>query len=177
MITHEQWKVIPGYENYEISNMGNVRNTNYHRMGITKMLRPKITNTGYLEVELCKNCTKKSIRVHQLVAQAFIENPNNYSSINHKDENKKNNMVDNLEWCTAAYNNNYGTHNYRVGIALKNRTDHSKPIIAKDANGKELYFPSIKEAERILGVDHSGVCKVLKGKYERMYGYEWRYAE
>ena len=174
----EEWRDVKGYEGkYQVSNLGNVKSLNYHRMGISKVLTPRKCKTGYLRIGLCKSSNKKTYNVHKLVAQAFLENPNNLPSINHKDENKENNRADNLEFCTQAYNNAYGTHNERVGKAHRNRKDQSKPIIATDANGKETYFPSVKEAERLWGVDHSGVCKVLKGKYERMYGYEWRYAE
>lgn len=174
----EKWKEIKGYEGkYEVSDKGNIRSINYHRMGFTKLLTPRLAHTGYYRIGLSKGCQKKTFNVHRLVAEAFLDNPNGYPSINHKDEDKTNNNVDNLEFCSVAYNNNYGTHNEKIGNAHRNRKDQSKPIIAKDSDGNEIYFPSIKEAERILGVDHSGVCKVLKGKYERMYGYEWRYAE
>ena len=177
-IEMEKWKAIKGYEGkYEVSNLGNVRSLNYHRMGFTKVLTPRKGTTGYLRVQLSKNCINKTVNVHRLVAETFLDNPENLPSINHKDENKTNNNVENLEFCTVAYNNAYGTHNERVGMTHRNRKDQSKPIIAIDKDGNETYFPSIKEAERLWGVDHSGVCKVLKGKYERMYGYEWRYAE
>jgi hypothetical protein len=114
----EIWKPIPGYEGYyEVSNTGKVRSLT--RTVIMKdgkprpikgrELKPKINN-GYPTVNLSKNGTVKTIRIHRLVALTFIPNPDNLPIINHKDENKQNNNVNNLEWCTYEYNNNYGNN-------------------------------------------------------------------
>lgn len=100
----EEWKNVIGYEGlYEVSNKGNVRNVRRN-----KLLRLQ-KNQGYIRVGLSKNGIKTWLRVHRLVAQAFLPNPDNLPQINHKDEDKTNNSVDNLEWCTAKYNNTYGT--------------------------------------------------------------------
>lgn len=106
----EIWRVIPGHENYEVSNLGNVR-----KDGITRKLR--IPKTGYIKTWV----DHKLKYVHRLVALAFIPNPNNLPQVNHKDECRTNNCVDNLEWCTSGYNINYGTRNLKVSIALKGR--------------------------------------------------------
>lgn len=105
----EIWKpvTIKEYNDcYEVSNFGRVRST---RRGI--ILKPSITNRGYLRVVLCKCMKTKSMLVHRLVALAFVENdnPKFKKLVNHKDEDKKNNRSDNLEWCNATYNSNYGT--------------------------------------------------------------------
>ena len=111
----EIWKNIKGYENlYEVSNYGNVRSLDHYRNnnnGIAfqkgKILKPGIQNTGYASVVLSKEGKTKCYKVHRLVAETFIPNTNNYKCVNHKDENKLNNMVENLEWCNHEYNNNY----------------------------------------------------------------------
>ena len=113
----EEWKEIPGYEGlYEVSNKGNVRNVRRN-----KLLRLSKTNNRYIRVSLCKNGIKTGLTVHRLVAEAFIENPDNLPEVNHKDEDKTNNRVENLEWCDHKYNMNYGTRNIRAKeTAIKN---------------------------------------------------------
>ena len=127
---NEIWKAIPGYEGYyEVSNFGNVhsldrtieyigRNQSSEYKVIRnfkgKPIKKQIDAYGYYTVGLNKGKGVKRYKLHQLVAQAFIPNPNNLIQINHKDENKLNNTVDNLEWCTPSYNCNYGTRNERI---------------------------------------------------------------
>ena len=105
----EIWKEVNSYEGlYWVSDQGHVKN----RHG--KILIPEI-RTGYYSVDLCKDGKRKKCRIHRLVAEAFIPNPDNFPMINHKDENKLNNEADNLEWCTAEYNTHYSIHeNLRV---------------------------------------------------------------
>jgi hypothetical protein len=114
----EEWKIVREFPIYEVSNLGRVRSisrTDSH--GVHKesvILKPQLDGKkNYYHVTLVYNGKRKIINVHRLVAKAFIENPNNYNSVNHKDENKRNNAADNLEWCTTKYNNNYGS---RKGI-------------------------------------------------------------
>ena len=100
----EEWKNVIGYEGlYEVSNMGNVRNVRRN-----KLLKLTKTYYGYIQVNLYKNGIRTGLRVHRLVAQAFLPNPDNLPEVNHLDEDKTNNRVDNLEWCDRKYNNNYG---------------------------------------------------------------------
>lgn len=107
----EEWKDIKGYESlYKISNYGNIKS--YHKK--EKLLKLNTDKNGYVIVALSKNGKKHYFKLHRLVAQTFIDNPNNYPQINHKDENKRNNNVNNLEWCTSKYNNNYGTRINKV---------------------------------------------------------------
>ena len=121
---NEIWKNIAGYEGlYEVSSFGRVRSL---RFGKTKILKPGKNKKGYLRVSLCKNGKQKTFFVHRLVAQAFLENPQNLPQINHKDENKQNNRLENLEWCSCDYNNNYGTRNERAGKANRGRTSAMK---------------------------------------------------
>lgn len=106
----EQWKIIEDYPNYEVSNIGRVRNktTKY-------VLKPQqFIGKKYYYVPLWKDGAEKKKRIHRLVAEAFIPNPQNLPEVNHKDEDPSNNSVDNLEWCSRAYNANYGTRNKRT---------------------------------------------------------------
>lgn len=112
---------------------------------------------------------KKKCYIHRLVAETFISNPNNYPCINHKDENKSNNNVSNLEWCTYNYNNNYGTHNLRAGYS------HKKPILQL-LNGIVIKrWDSTIDAERELNIQSRNIVKVLKGQRKTAGGYMWTY--
>lgn len=128
----EIWKDIEGYEGiYQVSNLGNVRvldrivnsaiknNDKVKRKG---QILKQYNKRGYLQVTLTVSNKRKYFNVHRLVAQAFIPNPNNLPQVNHRDENPKNNCVNNLEWCSAKYNANYGTRNSKI----YNRTSFKK---------------------------------------------------
>ncbi|WP_418707181.1 NUMOD4 domain-containing protein [Barnesiella intestinihominis] len=135
----ENWKVIYDFPNYEISNYGNVRNN-------TKIVKAVPNKHGYNVVVLC-NGIRKSVNIHRLVAAAFIPNPDNLPDINHKDENKSNNHVNNLEWCDNTYNHNFGTRNYR---ANKHK---NKRIAQFDIFGNKIAeYDSIKIAASKIGV-------------------------
>lgn len=123
----EIWKDIEGYEGlYRVSNLGNV----YSYLS-NKKLNPG-NDKGYLKVNLSKNKKVKQFSVHRLVALAFLPNKNNYPCVNHKDENPSNNNVDNLEWCTYKYNNNYGTIKERISKTLKGKNAGEKhPMYGK----------------------------------------------
>lgn len=198
----EEWRDIEGYEGlYQVSNEGRVksleryvewRGTIKHQS--ERILKPLENNRGgYLVVCLCKNSKVKTYTVHRLVASAFIENYEELPCVNHKDEDKTNNNVDNLEWCTYEYNINYGNHNKRVSEALKGfGKDAPKPwvsealsipinMLTKD-NEFVRQFPSSKEAMRWLRINgfpkasdaHINHCN--NGKRKTAYGYKWRYA-
>ena len=105
----EEWKPVVGYEGlYEVSNTGQIRSLKRNII-----LRPKKEPTGYLRCNLSLNKNVKTFSIHRLVAQAFLPNPDNLPEVNHKDEDKTNNRVENLEWCNHKYNMNYGTRNIR----------------------------------------------------------------
>ena len=113
---NEEWKPVENYEDlYWVSNLGNVKNKR-------KDKKLSINLDGYYVVNLSKNGKSKIFTVHRLVAQAFIPNPDNLPQVNHKDENKLNNNVDNLEWCNSNYNHNYGTRNKRAGLTQRNNS-------------------------------------------------------
>lgn len=117
----------------------------------------------------------KWYKIHRLVAMSFIENPNNYPEVNHKDENKENNRVDNLEWCDSYYNNNYGTKILRVTEKNKCCETTSKKVCSMDIIGNITYYDSIGEAERITGLNHSNIVRTLKGRAQTCGGLKWFY--
>ena len=125
MIIKEEWRPVFGYEGlYEVSNTGQVKSLDkYDSLGVfwEGKLLSKLKVKGYFMVKLRKDGIQKMCSVHRLVAQAFIENPLCLPQINHKDEDKTNNIVDNLEWCDAKYNINYGTARKRsINTKIKN---------------------------------------------------------
>lgn len=163
----EIWKDVVGYEGiYLVSNYGNIKRKDYRGTGIERMLKPSINQNGYLQLQLYKNGKRKNYLVHQLVGKAFIPNPNNLIEINHKDENPLNNKLENLEWCTRAYNNNYGTRTQRI----------SKMVMATNKENKNtIIFKSISQAERELKIANASIIACCKGKRESAGGYTWEY--
>lgn len=162
----EEWKDIKGYEGlYQISNLGRVKslsrkvfNGNGYYIMNEKILKPKKTQVGYLKVRLCR----KDIYIHRLVAESFIPNSNNYPEVNHKDESKTNNRVDNLEWCTHKYNLSYGSRkDYRKHFCKEyNIKTKGKKVICLNTNE---VFISIREAARTYKTHTSYISKACKG--------------
>lgn len=175
----EIWKSIAGYEGlYAVSNEGNVRSLNFNHTGKAKILKPLKVTDDYLRVRLYKDGKGKTMKVHRLVAQAFIPNPNNLETVNHRDEVKTNNSASNLEWMSVADNINYGTRNRRSAEAQVNDTKKSKPVQMLDKSTNELLatFPSIMEAQRVTGISQGNIGKCCNGKRKFAGGYIWRYA-
>lgn len=133
MIILEKWKDIKGYEGlYQVSNFGNVKSLNYKRTNKEALLKLQTNTDGYKIINLRKDGKNKLYLVHRLVAMTFIPNPNNYPIVNHKDENKENNSVDNLEWCTHIYNLNYGDRGKVVSKV--NKESNNNNIIPLDVS-------------------------------------------
>ena len=169
----EIWKPIVGYEGlYEVSSFGRVRSLDRYdgrayRRGC--IIKPRI-QSNYLSVSLCNGGKCRQQLVHRLVAKTFIPNPNNLPMINHKDENKTNNCVENLEWCDAKYNRNYGSMNEKLAKHF------SKPILQFSNNNKLIKkWSSIREAERHTGVYNQHICACCQGKIKSAGGYIWKY--
>lgn len=161
----EIWKDVKNYEGiYQISNFGQVRNNK-------KILKPTLKR-GYLQIGLRKNGIRKFFQVHRLVADAFISNPNKLPQVNHIDENKLNNDVNNLEWCSVSYNNSYGTRLKRVVETNKSR----QPVILYDKEGNFLdEFFSIMEASRKTKINPSCIVRSCTSKSIKPRKYIWRY--
>lgn len=162
----EIWKPIPNYENYEVSSLGRVRSLNYNNQtDKVRILKLAIRKDGYTQIMLNKEGKCKMYSVHRLVAEAFIPNPNNLPCVNHIDENKQNNDVSNLEWCSYGYNINYGSRNERASKA------HCKPVICLEL---KRIFNSATEASEYLRCHPSGVSKAISKGHKRK-GYTFNY--
>ena len=170
----EIWKDIKGYEwKYQVSNYGRVKSLNYRRTGNERLLKPILQPTGYLFVMLCKPL--KNFFIHRLVAEAFIPNPDNLPQVNHKDEDKTNNHVDNLEWCTQLYNLNYGSRNKRISESQLNHPNKSKKVYQYTLYGELVKeWESINECVR-NGFNLGAVFSCCKGERKTHKGYRWTY--
>lgn len=183
----KEWKEIKGYEGrYLISSSGDVISLNYRGSKLSKMLTWKVNNKGYAWVELRKNGIKDQRLVHRLVAEAFIENPEGLNLINHKDENKLNNNVDNLEWCNHSYNVRYSlerhperrvNHGHRKYDGIREGKYTALAVIQLDKDGN-----IVKEWENTrtifveTGMSDWSIAEVCRGNRHTAYGYLWRYA-
>lgn len=162
------WKDVEGYENlYQVSTDGLVRTSH---TGLWKILSLGRKRHGYYSVLLHKDGKRKNMLVHRLVAKAFIPNPYNYPYINHKDENPSNNHIENLEWCTAEYNSNYGTCKERIGLT------NGIPVLKYDLEGNFISeYRTMTEAERNEGIDHANICICCEGKISHCNNFIWIY--
>ena len=178
MTEKEQWKPIYGYEGkYEISSFGRVKSlpkTWKRKDGVPlhykeRILKPRINAYGYARVTLSKNGKPKDFFIHRLVAFAFINNPLNLAEVNHKDENPLNNKVDNLEWCSHLYNNNYGTKSRRGALS------NGHKVHLFDLKGNYICtFPTMRDACRLMGCYLNQIRDCIDNKYKQGAGYIWR---
>jgi hypothetical protein len=162
----EVWKKVP-FEEYEeiylISSKGRLKNAKTGRIHAVNL-----DSDGYPHYLLCSNNKRKPVTAHRLVALAFIDNPSNLPCINHKDENKTNNSVENLEWCTVKHNNCYGTKLQRLSDKL------SRPV-AQMMNGEVLaVYKNSMIAQKATGVDFSKIRMCCRGVRKHAGGYEWK---
>lgn len=191
-MNNEIWKDIPNFPNYQVSNLGNVRskdwiiktniknNKKVIRKG--KILKPIIYKNNYCACDLSDNKKIKRILIHILVAQTFL-NKQDFKSmpnenrklidldtleVNHKDENPKNNCVDNLEWCTSKYNCNYGTRNKKIAKAL------GKKVYQKDSKGEIInVYKSISDASKNVNRSVTCIYDCCIGKQKTCAGFYW----
>lgn len=160
----EIWKQLKQNKEYQISNLGNVKRGK-------QIIKIRKNKEGYCYVDIFVDDKRKTMSVHRLVAQTFIANPQNKPQVNHIDENKSNNNVENLEWCTRSYNINYGNRNEIVAKKC------SKPINQYDFNGVFLKrWDSIISVKRELGYNDRQISWVCKGNKQTYKGYRWEYA-
>ena len=146
-----------------MSDLGRVKSLNYNRTGMENILKPGTNHKGYLQLSLYKDGHVKTVKVHRLVAEAFIPNTHGLETVNHKDEVKSNNTVSNLEWMSRADNKRYSAN---------------KPVQMLDKSTGELLatFPSTMEASRITDINQGDICICCNGKLKSAGGYIWRYA-
>lgn len=180
----EIWKDVKGYEGlYQVSNFGRVKRLPYSITSRTPkgyvikrfkggLLKTSIMANGYRRVTLYKDLNVKYIHVHRLVAEAFLPNPNNYPCVNHKDEVKTNNNVNNLEWCSYRYNNCYGTVKSRFAEAYSK--NHSRAVEMLSLFVEKIKeFPSIREAAIFVGGTATSICRAITRTRKTAYGYIW----
>lgn len=163
---NEIWKDVSGYEGvYQISNRGRLRRM--FKKG-ERLLSGKKDKDGYIEVILSKKQNKKFFRLHRLVADAFIENPENKPAVNHKDKNVQNNDVTNLEWVTHSENI---VHSFLTG-----RNVYKKPVTQYSKDGKVVNrWCSISEAAEFLGISYPNISACCHGRLKTSGGYVWKY--
>lgn len=183
----EIWKDIKGYEGlYQVSNLGRIKSLEStvfsgnrfnkkktKRNKKEKILKLRFDKDGYYRIGLCKNNKKIYYFVHRLVAQTFISNPNNLPVVNHKNENKKDNRVENLEWCTIKYNNNYGNR------ILKLKTK-GKRVIQKTLDDIKINeYINARQASEFTNTCRTSIinCCNKKVHFITAGGYKWEYAK
>ena len=153
-------KEIKNYEGlYGITSCGKV--WSYRSL---KFLKPSLKNNGYLEVRLCKDGVKKAYLIHRLVAEAYIPNPEGKATVNHKDEIKTHNYINNLEWMTSAENNAYGTRTKRT----------QKPVYCEELGRK---FDSVSLAAKELNIGRSNIGACCRGERKTAGGYHFSFVE
>lgn len=198
----EVWKDIAGYEGlYQVSNKGNVRSLDHavgNRFYSGRSVKQRLDSYGYLIVTFFKKGTRKDYKVHRLVATTFISNPNNYPTVNHKNEIKTCNEVWNLEWMTVRDNNNYGSRNSKIAQSkIGKKCDwekgeknyfYGKRFCGKDSHSaKKVYqytldgkfiksFDSAREAAKEIGVTDGMVGMVCRGQRKQARGYLFYYS-
>ena len=175
----EIWKDIKGYEGlYQISNLGRVKSLKYIHTGREKILKPSVDKQGYLNICLCKNGVKKWYLVHRLVYEAFVGDIPKGMQVNHINEIKTDNRLENLNLMTPKENTNWGT-------AIQRRAEKringkcSKPVLQIDNNTNEIIaeYPSLREVERQLGIIESNISKCCNNKsnHNTAGGFKWKY--
>lgn len=165
----EVWADIRDYEGiYKVSNYGRIKSLkrtvryySYTKEIPSQIIRPNITGKDgkyYFAIHLRKDEKRKSVKIHRLVALSFIENPNNYPCINHKNEDKFDNRAENLEWCSYSYNNTYNNLKERMHNKKINVPSISYPVFQYDCEGNFIAeYPSYSEAGRQTGIPPSTI--------------------
>lgn len=158
----ELWQDVKNYKGlYQVSNYGNIKNVKNNTL-----VKGWVNNYGYAMVSLTKNKQRKTALRSRIIAQAFLPNPMKKEHVNHKDENKLNNHVDNLEWVTQQENNAWGTRNERIGLSNRKKVY---------CHQTDTVYPSLTIAAKELGVGQPHISRVLKGKLKQTGGYTFEY--
>lgn len=172
---NEIWKDIKDYEGlYQVSNLGRVMSLKYNH-GDNKCILNGGKSRGYLTVLLYKGDRRKYL-VHRLVAEAFLPNPDGLPCVNHKNEDKTDNRVENLEWCTYQYNNTYGNVLQKRSIKQINDTKKSKHVYQYTIDGEFLReWPSCMEIKRQTGFENTNISACCRSIKKSAYGFRWSY--
>lgn len=167
----EEWKEVYGFDIlYEISNLGHVRTKYVKNRGYTSEYhdcKPLDNGHGYLRFNWTSNGKHRTVYVHRLVAEYFIDNPNGYPEVNHIDENKTNNTLNNLEWCDRQYNNSYGTKNIRAAKKTRRKIR---------CNETGIVYDSLKAASEDMEICKTAISNCLNNRSKSSCGYTWSYA-
>jgi hypothetical protein len=182
-------KAVKGYEGYyEVDQFGRVfgldrtvtvadGDRTYEKPIAGRQLKQSKHSKGYKTVALTKDGETRHLFVHRIVAEAFLPNPDNLPMVNHKDEDKTNNFLENLEWCTAAYNRTYGNAIERHAKKLRGRESGKRiPVIQRYVDGVFVSrHDSVEAAARSVNGSGGAISAVCKGKRKLAYGYRWEY--
>lgn len=171
----EVWKDIPGLPGYKGGAIcGHILSCNYRRTGEARILSESPDSKGYPKVKVMKDGKQLVLKVHRLIASTFLPNPDNLPQVNHKDEDKTNNSVFNLEYCDCLTNVRYGSGTKRSAENRTNNRLRSKPVEQYSLNGTLIQtYPSVAEAKRKTGIQH--IVDACSGKRDTAGGYIWKY--
>lgn len=168
---NEIWKHIDEYQNYMVSNIGRVKSLKYNNTEKEQLLKPRIDTYGYLVITLCKNGKVKSIRVHRLVASAFIDNPESKPQVNHKNGTKTDNRFDNLEWVSAKENINHAWDNglfENLRIANIGKNNGRRKLTDEDCEQIRIKYSNENITQRELakefGCHHAYISSIINNK-------------
>ena len=188
----EIWKIViinnEIYDNYMVSNLGRVKSLNYNHTRKEKIMKISVDKYGYNYVKLCKNSKQNKFKIHRLVAQTFIPNPDNKPCVDHINTIRTDNRVENLRWVTISENGLNEITRKRISDIHKNKkqSEETKKKLSElqNKNKKQVLcietgikYNSLREAEKITGIPHNNIsaCCRGKGKYKTAGGYHWEF--